>query len=249
MPYMNMPDGIQNRLEADGVQIVRKTFDFRMKTDLFIRLPDGRTLGYYNYMHEIPDSLYNGEEVSLGEQAIPEGAPIYVDPSGECTDANCGTIWDGDNPVASFDGESLVIPPAIIALIIFLAKVIAVFIVIYILMSKWLHPCGSAAYQTDIDQCIKVVTYPDCSTITIDSCNVDEQGNPKPKIIHETDPPGEDLGKLLLYGALAIGGIVVLMQVLKWSERKQYYRYHPEEMPRPKPSLPERAYGAVRKRI
>lgn len=223
MPYMNMPLVMQTRLEEGGVRIVRKPFDFRTKTDLSVQLPDGRTLDYYNYMHQIPDTLYNGEEISLGEQAIPAGESIYVNQSGECTDANCGTIWDGDNPAATLDGRSLVIPPLVLGLIVFVAKVLAVFIAIYFLMSKWLHPCGPVSYQTDIDQCIKVITYPDCSTITIDSCNVDEQGNPDPEVINRSGPPGMDLIQLIIIGGVIIAGIIIapkIIDIYKESRKK-----------------------------
>lgn len=241
-----MLENIRMKLENGGIEVIEAPFDFHYKTTTFIKLPDGRQLAYYDYMHQIPETLYNGEEISIGESAIPTNAkPMVCDESGE--NSSNGWIWDGDNP--QMGNRSLPIPAGVIALIIFLVKLIAVFIVVYVLLQKWLHPCGPHPYTEEVDQCLKVITYPDCSTITVNSCNKDEQGNYDPEIVNETGAPGQDLAKLLLYGVLAVGGIVVLLQVLKWSERKQYYGYHPEEMPPPKPSVLERGYGAVARRI
>jgi hypothetical protein len=208
------------KLENAGIKVLKKPFDFRTRTDTYIQLPDGQTFDYYNYMHEIPTTCYDGEQISIGEQAIPTGEPIICNERAECTASSCGTIWDGDNPVAGLDGQTL-IAPGIIAVIIFLVKLVAIFIVLYVLMSKWLHPCGPiATEQVMVDGCYKIITYPDCSTLTVDSC--DPAG---PTVKNRTDPPGpnwEELIKWAAIGAVVIGGVFVVSSLIKTRERAQY---------------------------
>jgi len=204
---------VRNRLEANGIMIMEVPFDFHYKTNTFVQLPDGRSLAYYDYLHQIPDTLSDGEEVSLGDCAIPAGEYIPTDDAnGQGAD---GIIWDGDNPNVGLLGGSqgLAIPAAFIALIIFLIKIIAIFIILYLLISKVLVPCGGVE-QTDVDQCMKVIQFPDCSTITINSCNKDENGNYVPDVVNRTDAP-VDWIQWAIIGVVAVAGLLVVVQLAK----------------------------------
>lgn len=209
------------KLEANGIRVIDTPFDFHYKTRTFVQLPDGRTLAHYDYLHDIPETLYNGEEISLGETAIPPGETIYTDETR--ANASGGWIWDGDNPV--WGRQELVIPAGVVALIIFLIKVVAIFIVLYVLMDKFMAPCGPRGYVEEVDDCVKMVIAPDCSSITIDSCKTDEEGNPAPEVIGRSGPPGlewAELVKWAVVGIVAIGGVVVAVKVLpEYLEKKK----------------------------
>lgn len=233
---------IRMKLQNAGILVIDGEFDFHYQTNTFVQLPDGRTLAYYDYMHEIPDTITDGEEISLGEQAIPPGEVILTeDANGQGSD---GIIWDGDNPNVTYNGTPTLIAPAVLALIIFLIKLIAIFVVLYILMSKWLHPCGSTE-TTDVDQCMKVIEYPDCSTITINSCNTDAQGNYEPEVVNRTGAPGTDLMQWVVYGAVAIGAVAVIYMLLKHSSSEKYYEQYPKDRPAPRQGYLSRKWYGV----
>ena len=226
MAYMTMNESVQHRLEQNGVEIIHHSFDFRTKTDLSIRLPDGRLYEYYDHLFKIPDTLYDGEEISLADTAIPQGLYMETNDAGTCSAAACTTLYDGDNP--QYQMESSLIAPAILALIIFLIKLIAVFLVVYILLSKLLHPCGSSAHHQVIDNCIKVITHPNCRTETVDSCWTDPAtGETKSRIISSTSAPMEEwiqLAQWAIIGVVAIAGVYVAVKILT---RPKSPRYHP----------------------
>jgi hypothetical protein len=223
-----MLEYIRNKLEENNVVVLTKPFDFHFKTRTFIQLLDGRTLAYYDYLHEIPNTIYDGEELSIGEQAIPAGETIYTN---ENLDNACnGVIWDGDNMSM---GSSLVLPAAALALIYFLVKLIAVFIVVYLIISKMLAPCP---LYTETDGCIKTIQYPNCSAVTINSCHKDAEGNPDPEVIARADAPIEDwmeIVKWVAIAALAVGGIYIAAKIIPSlipsKKQSQYYSYPPPQ--------------------
>lgn len=204
----------KNLMESEGLQVVEGAFDFTYKTRIFIRHPDGRLNPYYDYLHEIP-MLPNGTEIDLAKTAMPDDelfGPTAIVDAGAITN----TQWQ-----ASADGQQL-IPPVIIGYIILAVILLSIVVALYYLINAPAQPppCGTEATITEVDDCFKIITMPNCDSRTYNSCT-DEWAEDE---WHTwTPPPG--LLDMLIYGGIAIGAIFIVAKLIDYSKAKQYTQH------------------------
>lgn len=188
-------------LESGGFQILEGGWDFKFKTRIFIRHPDGRLNPYYDYLYQIP-MLPNGTEIDLAKTAMPEDEGF-----GSTAIEDAGAITNVD---MGLDAQGLPIP-VIVGYIILAFILLAIVIAIYYLIHPPAQPppCGTSGAVVEVGDCAKIITMPNCDSRMYNSCT-DEW------MEEEWHEYTAEMGLIqwIVIGALAIGGIYVAAKVL-----------------------------------
>lgn len=222
--------------EANGILVREQAYlDPHFRTKTFITVPGYEELPSYDVFYQIPQSLNEGDNFWLASTAVhPEDRRD-----------NETIIWDLSNTM----GDPTLEPMTIIGLAWLLIKIIGtviIFLCIYYILNLLFnpHPCGPQGDVEVINDCYKKIIFPDCAWKLFNSCaGPDNNGDGFPDGVVEDEgdaPP--NYAELLLYGVLAVGGIVVLMTLMRGRSSEKYYTMHPEERPAPKRGWLERQY-------
>lgn len=193
-------------LEGEGLQVIEGAFDFKFKTRIFIRHPDGRLNPYYDFLHQIP-VLPNGTEADLNINAMPYD-PIY----GSTAVKKAGAITNTEYELDA-EGNRMPIPPVIVGYIILAAILLAIVIFIYFLVHPPVQepPCGTTAQTVDVSDCAKIIIMPNCDSRLFDACTDEwlEEDWHRP-------PAAEiDWKILIIIGIAAVGVIIIVPQILR----------------------------------
>lgn len=203
-------------LEQDGCEVIEGGWDFKFKTRIFIRHPDGRLNPYYDNLSQIP-ILPNGTNIDLAKNAMPTDE-IY----GSTAVKDAGAIT---NTETGLDASGLPIP-IIIGYIVIAVILLAIVICIYFMIHPPIQqpPCGTEAKIVDVGDCAKIIIMPNCDSRLFDSCTdewLEEDW-------HTWEPPA-NWATWLVIGIIAIGAIVIIPPLLRTIKP----RYPPQPSPRP----------------
>lgn len=200
-----------NEYEANGIQVtILDSPDPHFRTRTFVRLP-GRSvdLPHYDVFYQIPHLNDNDEFVLASTAVHPEDRRD-----------NDTLLWNDLD--GTMDANSLLINIALAALVIKVVGTIFIFICIYYILNLLFDPapCGITGSEVPINDCYKKIIFPDCSWKWFNSCGgPDNNGDGHPDGIVEDEGGGEDIYdkiiQIIIIGAVAIGGIVVLSSFLK----------------------------------
>ena len=218
-------------LKSEGFEIIEGAFDFKYKTRIFIRHPDGRLNPFYNTLNEVP-ILPNGTEFDLDKVAMP------VDNISQQPTAVKNTQVL-NNTEYGLDAQGLVFP-VIIGYIVLSIILLAMIICLYYILHPPAQqpPCGTEGSTTSVSECLKIIVMPNCDSRAYNACE-DEWAEDDWHFWEEID-----WGKYLLYGALGVGAIVVVLALVKSGGKEKYYSENPGSRPAPKQGyLSRKWYG------
>lgn len=184
-------------LEQDGCEVIEGAWDFKFKTRIFIRHPDGRLNPYYDYLHQIP-ILPNGTDIDLAKSAMPDDTAVK----------DAGAIT---NTESGLDANGLPIP-VIVGYIIIAVILLAVVICIYFIVHPPAQepPCGTTARTVDISECAKIIIMPNCDSRLFDSC----QDEWLEDDWHTWEPPANWILYLVI-GIAVVGAIIIVPPLLR----------------------------------
>lgn len=203
-------------LEQIGIVVIEETDPAiinKWNTNIFLKKPNGMTTPFYNGLWEVPVLPHN-TEIDLDYYGYPTevanvdcGAYIHVDPNLVATWSKHGMegIYHAEGyPVAWFITLGALI---VIAVIIGITLTL-----IYFIVDRLSVIHGRETKVEKIDDNIKAITKPNCQARMWDSENNcwvpgDEWSDPG-------QYPSEWI-KWLVYGAIAIGGVVVVVTLVK----------------------------------
>jgi len=195
-----------SKLESAGYQIiVTAENDPHSKTRTFIVKPDGTQSEYFDYLWQIPMNLREGDEVCCPDVAVPVQARNTESHELHAQNYN-------------YDARGNLIAGIILGLIFIGIVVGILFMKAFFSDNAHPPPCGIRGSIIDIDECFKEIIYPDCSGVMYDSC--------ENKIVDRFDPivQNDDWYKWIVYGAVAVGGVFIGLQLLK-----MYKSHRPRE--------------------
>jgi len=229
-----MDETTRLNFESRGYEVIElSTPDPHFRTRFFIKLPaelGGRTLADYEYMFQIPNSLYDNEEIALN--TVNQGVQTTPTELNQL-DARLELY---DNVYMGLDARGLPIDLIMVGLVIL---VVALFVMILIqLIQSWFAPCGIGGQQQEINDCWKLIIKPDCSARSFNSClDADGDGIQEGGFDPDDDwTKNFDLMETLKWvviGAVAIGGVVIIASLLKSRGQAQYAQQFPGYGPPP----------------
>lgn len=194
-----MDVAFKQMLESEGIEVMDTAWDFHYKTRVFLRFPDGRTLAFYEHLHNIP-VLNQGDEGTLATSSVP--LEVRID-----------NVNAGLHQIYSADGQLI----TIVGFILWVILSSLLFYFIFSLIEKWHAPCGTSGRTEEISDCIKLIIKPNCQARTFNSCDEEwVEGD-------DWSEPAPDLGNIIMWaviGIIAIGGVYF---IVKGFPQKQYY--------------------------
>jgi len=212
----------RTRLEEQGYQVITtQQLDPHFRTRTFIRKPDGTFSAFYDELWQIPQSLNQGDEVSTYVTEVPAPA--------QNTSSYCGHAAQYQYQL---DGT---LGPFLFCLaLIFVGIFVGILFMRAFFHNQWNPPpCGETGSITEIDECVKMIVYPDCSGVMYDSCEkeiIDSFAPPE-------GPPHWTTGAMwIAIGVVAIAAIIIIPTLLK-------PRHHPPPYYPPPPPPPQDTYS------
>ncbi|MDD3492309.1 MAG: hypothetical protein PHZ19_02270 [Candidatus Thermoplasmatota archaeon] len=187
---------LPTRLEADQEKI--RFYN----TDTFATI-SGMEMPVYSNMKDIPSTLPDGLNIVLTEDGYPRGdttfdhARLYVDYIQEQR-ANGLVAWV---PVVFFVIKVAVLATAVILVVREFRRAISA-------------PCGETGYERQIDECTKLIVYPDCSGMVYNTCTGEVEDRFKSRNII-------DILKYAVIGAVVIGAVVIAVKTISPRKEKQ----------------------------
>jgi len=207
-----------NKYEENGIKVtILDHPDPHFRTRTFVTLPNGLEYPHYDVFYEIPHLNDNDNFVLASTAVHPEDRRD-----------NDTIIWTDVGPNAG-QSEMVLTWIALATLIIEVVGAILIFVCVYYILNLLFdpHPCGTTGAEIPINDCYKKIIFPDCHWKWFNSCGgPDNNGDGKPDGIVEDEGGGDDMGdkimKLIIVGAVAVGGVLVLTQFLKKPKEKKY---------------------------
>jgi|GEM_PF-6605808 len=242
------------QLENNGYTVFKVTDADEIQkwnTNIWLRNSQGLDTPFYNEMYDIP-VLPHGTEISLDISAYPtglaqvdNGAYLHKDPDLVAAFSRRGKEVEY-RQLKALGKRGAPITWLTIGALICVAVIIGVALtLIYFIIDRFGIIHGKTSQVEAVDDITAVITKPNCQARTWDSLNhkwVDGDDWSAPG-----STPGDDMSKMfqyLLYGMLAIGGLVVVMSLMKSSSSEKYYIQHPSERPPPRQGyLSRKWYG------
>lgn len=200
-----MDIGYKNSLEAAGYRVIEKaTFDPHFRTKTFIQKPDGSLSAFYEALYLIPMNLQEGDEVSTYVTEVPVPAQ-----NTSSYDIHAATYTMG------YDEKGLISPFLSVCFLIFIGIVIGVLFMKAFFGSPYNPPpCGETGSVVDIDDCVKMIVYPNCGGVMYDSCTH--------TILAPFDPPEQppDWTTGLMWVAIGVIGVAAIIIIPKFIKSK-----------------------------
>lgn len=190
-------------LEVEGCEVIEGKFDFKYRTRIFIRHPDGRLNPYYDALNTIPE-LPNGTEFDLNIEAMPYDSSVH----GDTAQKGTRSIIHAEMSAGADSLVFVVTAGMILLSIIMLAIVICIYYMLHPPAQE--PPCKTEERIIDVSDCAKIIIMPNCDSRMFDACSdtwLEEDWH--------TWTPSPDWITWIIVGAIAIGGIVVLSSFLK----------------------------------
>jgi len=221
---------VQQQLESEGFTYVYKAYTDYYKTTDFIRLPDGRELVLYDCLNSVPNTLNDGEELTVVRQNVAPQMPDQFN----------GILYAWDNPSAGppQPQDLIVITTTTILFIAALAVLSAtIFIGIIVLAQAWAAPCGTEVTYMEITECLTAITKPNCATAIYNKCvDADGDGIPEGEFVGDPDDPFNEQGigswmPWLVGGLLVVAAIVIVPKLIP-QRRAASHRTHVPSAPK-----------------
>lgn len=192
-------------LESEGFQVIEGKWDFKYRTRIFIRHPDGRLNPTYAKMSDVP-ILPHGTEFDLERTAFPYD---------EIKNRDTAVVDERTIMASEYELSAEQQLPFYFWIGYFLISLVllAIVVCIYYILHPPAQdpPCKTEERIIDVSDCAKIIIMPNCDSRMFDACT-DTWLEPD---WHIWTPPPEWL-QWVVYGIVAIGGIYVAVKLLPY---------------------------------